>query len=343
MEILGTGPAGIPPPGPGRDRFVLEHRPAPPVHDPWRVQGLDVEDEAHLPEGTLAHTATVFLTGRECPWRCVMCDLWRFTTPGPTPPGAIPAQLSWARRELARRGKTVTQWKLYNASSFFDPLAVPPADYGEIARVLADAGRVTVESHPALVGRRVDDLLAAFGRAAHPGGPPPALEVAMGLETAHPEALAALNKRMTLDDFRRAASSLSSRGVSLRAFLLVHPPFIRPDAQDEWALRSIDEGVNAGASVISLIPTRPGNGALEALAARGLFTAPGLADAERTFEAGMAHIAGRARVFLDLWDLDRLSACRECFEARRARLQAMNRRQQVLPRVACPACAGGSP
>ena len=34
------------------------------------------------------------------------------------------------------------------------------------------------------------------------------LEIAMGLETVHPEVLRRLNKRMTLDDFERATTFL---------------------------------------------------------------------------------------------------------------------------------------
>src|SRR6185295_13847790 len=75
-----------------RDRFVLDRRPPRAKHDPWRPQGLVIEDELTA-AGAIASVATVFLTGRECPWRCVMCDLWRFTVEEDTPAGAIAAQL----------------------------------------------------------------------------------------------------------------------------------------------------------------------------------------------------------------------------------------------------------
>ena len=54
--------------------------------------------------------------------------------------------------------------KLYNAGSFFDPRAVPDADYEGVAAALAGLSRVIVESHPALVGPRVDRLLGALAR-----------------------------------------------------------------------------------------------------------------------------------------------------------------------------------
>ena len=75
-----------------RDRFVLERRGSRPQYDPWRYQGVHVEDE-RAPDGAIAPIAAIFLTGRECPWRCAMCDLWKYTTITDTPPGAITSQL----------------------------------------------------------------------------------------------------------------------------------------------------------------------------------------------------------------------------------------------------------
>ena len=107
-----------------RDRFVLDRRRARRRHDPWQFQGLIVEGERDA-DGRPARIATVLLTGRECPWRCAMCDLWAYTIDEDTPRGAIPAQVSAARHELAARDEAVTGIKLYNAGSFFDPRAVP--------------------------------------------------------------------------------------------------------------------------------------------------------------------------------------------------------------------------
>ena len=103
-------------------------------------------------DGHIARTATVFLTGRECPWRCAMCDLWQYTTADDTPRGAIPAQVAAAREELRAASEDVTLLKLYNAGSFFDPRAVPEPDYDDVAAALAGLARVVVESHP--VARR---------------------------------------------------------------------------------------------------------------------------------------------------------------------------------------------
>src|SRR5207302_831590 len=99
------------------------------------------------------------------------------------------------------------QVKLYNSGSFFDPGAIPPQDYAAIAAQVDFAKRIIVESHPRLIGRRTlefRDLLS--GR----------LEVAMGLETAHPDVLRRLNKKFDVDDFAMAADFLRNSGIDLR-------------------------------------------------------------------------------------------------------------------------------
>ncbi len=168
----------------------------------------------------------------------------------------------------------------------------------------------------------------------------------MGLETAHPGALDRINKRMTLEGFAKAAAHLRRLGVTLRAFLLVSPPFVPADQQDDWLLRSVDFAIETGASVVSLIPTRAGNGALDALAAEGSFRSPRLADLERSHALSLDRVLtaqrrAATRVFADLWDLNRFSDCPQCFDARRTRLHTMNLEQRVLPPVVC-GCEGGA-
>jgi hypothetical protein len=203
--------------------------------------------------------------------------------------------------------------------------------------LLAGLSRVIVESHPALVGPRVDRFNAALARHQAAAERPARLEVAMGLETVHAEALDLLNKRFTLEQFEAAARALELRGIGLRVFLLISPPFVPPAEQDEWLTRSIEASIEYGASAISLIPTRPGNGTLEALAAMGSFSEPDLNDVERSFALALLHARGRARVFVDLWNLERFAQCPECFAPRRDRLHAMNLQQAILPPHACPA------
>ncbi len=311
--------------------------------DPWAPPRVVVDPEPDG-RGGVVDAATVFLTGRECSWRCVMCDLWRHTIEGDTPPGAIPHQIHLA---LTPRGggaadvRGLRHLKLYNAGSFFDPRAVPPADDPAIARAVAAMARVTVESHPRLVGDRTwrfRDRLAGErcdGQRDGQGGP--SLEVAMGLETAHPDALVRLNKGCRVDEFVAAAGALAAHGVGLRVFLLVHPPFVPLAERTRWLLRSIDVAIDAGASLIALIPTRgdppdvEGGGAMAALAAHGDFVPPSIGDLEDAVMQALRHAAGRARVIVDLWDLAAFAPCAACFEARRTRLLRLNLGQRVHP------------
>ena len=161
----------------------------------------------------------------------------------------------------------------------------------------------------------------------------------MGLETAHPMALERLHKRMTVDRFAEAALHLQRSGVAVRAFLLIAPPFVPPDEQDAWLLRSIDAAIDCGASVATLIPTRAGNGAMEALAAEGAFRPPRLDDIERSAALALAHVRRRARIFVDVWDLEQFSGCASCFTARRDRLHTMNLEQRVRPPIGCECCS----
>ena len=149
-----------------------------------------------------------------------------------------------------------------------------------------------------------------------------------------------MHKRVTLEQFARAAAELRRRDVALRVFLLISPPFIPAEEQDAWLLRSIDFAFECGASVVSIIPTRPGNGAMEALTDAREFQMPTLGDIERSFGAALAHVGQdrrmRRRVFLDLWELERFAdgdRGESDFVARRECLRVMNLEQRVAPEI----------
>jgi radical SAM enzyme (TIGR01210 family) len=303
-----------------RTRWILSHRPAKAVLDPQHAYASAWEEEpdaAHV----LQPVAVVFLTNKECPYRCLMCDLWRHTLDRAVAPGDIPRQIRDALATLP----PARHIKLYNAGSFFDPEAIPVADDVAIAREVAAFDRVIVESHPAfLAGRHGERCLRV--RDALRGE----LEVAIGLETAHDDTLARLNKGMTVDGFRHAAAFLGANAIPLRVFILLKPPFTSEDEGIERACRSIDLAMACGARVCSIIPTRGGNGAIEALGRD--FVAPRLPSLEQVVEYGISR--GQGRVFADLWDVDRLCSC-ACATERVERLRAMNRDQRIPPPIAC--------
>jgi len=289
-------PAVYPETAAERDRWIVAHRGRRAEPDARRPWAFFVEDERSK-DGEVVPVATVFLTNRECPWRCLMCDLWKNTLTESVPAGAIPEQIDYALGRLP----AARQIKLYNSGSFFDARAIPVEDYPAMAERVRSFERVIVENHPALVGETAVRFRDLVGRP---------LEIAMGLETVHPEILPRLNKRMTLDQFRGAADFLRANGIDLRVFILVKPPFMREEEAVEWTARSVDFAFDCGATAITLIPTRGGNGALEELA----FAPPRLETLEAAFEYGLG--VRRGRVFVDLWDvrsedLSRLERLRE--------------------------------
>jgi radical SAM enzyme (TIGR01210 family) len=240
------------------------------------------------------------------------------------PLGAIPGQIQYA---LAQLGVCPPLIKLYNSGSFFDPGAIPVPDYPAIARTISPARHVIIESHPRLVGEkalRFQELLAG------------SLEVAMGLETIHPGVLPRLNKGFELRHFAAAAEFLRNREIAVRAFVLVKPPFLSEEDALEWAVKSAEFAFRCGANVVSLIPTRGGNGAMERLRQTNEFAPPKL----ETLEAAQDRVLslGLGRVLADTWDLQQFSDCPTCFESRRERLHAMNLTQKVLPRFQCAVC-----
>lgn len=275
-------------------------------------------------DGELKEVNAIFLTNSECPFKCVMCDLWKNTLEDPVEKGAIPGQISYALERLPEASVI----KLYNSGNFFDRKAIPPEDYRPIVELLSDSERVIIENHPKLCGQsclEFDDMLDGQ------------LEIAMGLETIHPEVLPKLNKQITTDDFREAATFLTNNGIDSRAFILLNPPYLTdPDQNIEWSLKSVSFAFECGVSACSIIPTRVGNGAMEKLKNEGHYRAPTIEALEEAFIRALA--MGRGRVFADLWDLERFSNCSRCFERRKNRLREMNLRQKVLPPVDCEYC-----
>lgn len=309
----------MPLPPPLSDREVLAARGSKEPVDPWQPIGAFVEPERQADGGVL-DVATIFLANRECPFRCVYCDLWRQTLDEPTPAGAIPRQIDVALERLPPASVV----KLYNSGNFFDAAAIPPLDWPAIADRVRPFERVIVENHPLLTDERALRFQEQLGTT---------LEVAMGLETAHPDVLARMNKRMTLDDFARAARFLVEHNIAVRTFVLLRPPFMAEAEGIEWALKSINFAFDSGATCVSVIATRAGNGAMDRLQSEGWFSPPKLSSLEQVLAAAIE--SKRGRVFADTWDVARFAGCSQCAPARVERLRQMNLSQTILPPVVC--------
>jgi radical SAM enzyme (TIGR01210 family) len=282
-------------------------------------------EEERRPDGKIERALTVFLTGAECPFTCSFCDLWRLTIDGPTPPGALTTQLESVLHALD--GPVPDRLKIYNASNFFDQRAVPSEDLPGIAKLAASFTAVTVESHANTIGPNA----LAFARKI-----PGRLEVAVGLETIHPVAAAHLNKRLDLGRFDKAAHFLAENGVDLRVFVLLGAPYVPVDESVAWTMRTVEYAVERGASVVSIIPVRAGNGEMERLQGLGHFTPPTLSQLEECLNLSF-HFTS-AVVTADLWDAARLPACEHCRLVRVERLRRLNVTGRAEPRIGCTMC-----
>jgi radical SAM enzyme (TIGR01210 family) len=301
---------------------ILKARSVKNAVDPTRPYAFLVEPECTA-QGLVEDVATIFLTNRECPFRCVFCDLWKNTTNDRVPVGSIPAQIEYALEQLP----AARHIKLYNSGNFFDPQAIPREDWPAIARIISSFDTVIVENHP----KFCDDQCVRFRDLVGTQ-----LEIAIGLETVHPEILPRLNKQMSLDDFANAVMFLRRHDITVRSFILLRPPWLDEQEGIDWALRSIRTSFDLDIGCCSVIPSRSGNGIMEQLEKSGEFTEPRIESMESVLEAGIG--LERGRVFMDLWDAERFADCPRCATQRIDRMQQMNLTQTFLPAGMCDSC-----
>ena len=283
---------------------------------------LDVSFDRERVGQRCVGVATVFLTGAECPFSCVFCDLWQHTLLTRTPLGAIPQQIERVASDLEVRSEsegeaapTIEFLKLYNASNFFDDRAVPEADDAAIVAAveslrLPSEVRVVLECHPKILLSQAGRRRLKFYANAFP------LEVAFGLESTAPGALEALMKGATLDEFARAFEVVRSVGASVRAFVLFGAALgavdlatsgLSPaDEQERSTVDTVRWARDHGARRAAVIPVRSGNGAMDRLAAKGVWQAPTLAGLESAYLQALKLESQDPlfEVHLDTWDLE---------------------------------------
>lgn len=301
------------------DQWILSHRGNKNSVDPSKPYLFFQEEELDL-DGEIKKVNSIFLTNSECPFKCLMCDLWKNTTNQPVDYGDITNQIEWALYQLG----DVRAIKLYNSGNFFDRNAIPVKEYVDIAEILKGYDNVIIESHPKLIGKSCLEFKQMIDGK---------LQVAMGLETVHPEILPLLNKRMDLDDFKKAVDVLKSNDITSRAFILLKPPFLSEEEGVEWAKKSIEYAFSIGIDYCAVIPTRPGNGAMEKLKVEGYYTPPDIVSLEEVLEYGIN--LNKGIVLADLWDIKMFSNCSKCLDSRIARIDIMNRTQQISESIGC--------
>jgi radical SAM enzyme (TIGR01210 family) len=222
--------------------------------------------------------------------------------------------------------------KLYNGGNFTDPTSIPPTDWPAITKLCEPFARVIVENHATMCGdrlRQFRDLLS------------PQLEVAIGLETVNADVLARQQKRMTLDDFARAADFLHRHAIAMRCFVLLQLPYADPLRCVADAVDAVLHAVDAGAVFVAIIPTRSHTEQMQKLIIRGEFVPPTLEQLETALSESLDRLRHHRKtsvVTADTWNIAAVAHCQNCQADRIANIDRMNRSQHPLPCVACEFC-----
>ena len=300
------------------DRWIASSR--PPKRPPSTRQPVAafVERET-LPDRRCGNVGTIILSNRECPYRCVFCGLWQQTIDHTPKTGDVAAQVEQAIEAFG----DVDAVKLYNAGSFFDEEAIPPLDRERIADLCRSFEWVIVESRPELIDARAVQFARTLrGR----------LQIAIGIEVADDQILALLNKRMSLRSIRRATQFMQGNGLSLRAFIIVQPPFVAPSRAVELANATADFAAHCGADTITLIRAYSSPGVMEQLLTEGFWVIP---DSWAVYDAARHALEQTPAVTLvDRWSLGQDETCPACVKAFDAAFSELNTEQR-LPPVTC--------
>lgn len=109
--------------------------------------------------------------------------------------------------------------KIYTSGSFLDDHEMPAPAADHILRRCADRGmRLLIESRPEYItSESLDRVLSVHQD----------IELAIGLESANDDVLSrSINKGFTVADYDRAATLMKRKGVDLRTYVLLKPPFL---------------------------------------------------------------------------------------------------------------------
>ncbi len=221
-----------------------------------------------LLNGEIVPSLTVLLTTKGCYWArrdgCTMCGYIADANPD--------AQSSDIQKQLfevlAQYGTAFKIVKLFTSGSFLDQEELPINARDAILSALADTPKVIVESRPEFVTSEIlDDVVRSNQH----------VEVAIGLETSNDHIRNnSINKGFAFRDFVRASKIARSAGLTVKAYLLLKPPFLTELEALEDATQSILD-VTPHADTISLNLCNVQKGTLvEALWKKGLYRPPWL-------------------------------------------------------------------
>lgn len=211
-----------------------------------RVDYVTTYTEREFFDGKTRDERVLILRTRGCSWSyhsgCSMCGFWEDTNPNITK-NEIMNQIESFLKEYSK-GDVL---KIFTSGSFFDPIEISEdIQLLIIQKLLENYNYLIVESRPEYIINRADKLKEFAGR----------IQVAIGMESTDPAVLKYLiNKNYDFEDFKEAAQELHKNGISVRAYLLMKPPFMKEDE----AIRDTIQSARAVADYADFISINPMN------------------------------------------------------------------------------------
>ncbi len=180
---------------------------------------------------------------------CSMCG-YNVDGAGDVKPEQLEKQVEHALGQF----KDVPFIKIYTSGSFLDECEVPSGPRDKLLSACADRGtRLLFETRPEFVTDQTLDHV----RAIHSD-----IEIALGLESANDNVLSwSINKGFAVKDYDEAARKLKDKGIDVRTYVLLKPPFLTEREAVEDAERTIAHASKAS-SCISLNPVNVQKGTL---------------------------------------------------------------------------------
>jgi hypothetical protein len=191
-----------------KHRFYPEDKASYPIV--WR------EEEAF--EGERAQAMVAILKTRGCAWDlsggCTMCSYTNQSHRGKFDQADLEAQA--ARLGEQYKGEKVV--KIYTSGSFLDEREVPKVTRDDVLARVAGARKIVVEARSDVTPDHVLEDLAARA---------PQAEIALGLESSSQEILdESVNKGGSVEDFVDASRRIHARGLKVKAYVMLKPPFL---------------------------------------------------------------------------------------------------------------------
>jgi len=221
-----------------------------------------------LLNGEIVPSLTMVLKTKGCSWArsagCTMCGYIADSDPD-AQASDIQTQFN---ETLTHYGKEFKIVKLYTSGSFFDQGELPIDARNHILSQLRDTPKIIVESRPEFVTFEICEDVAEKNE--H-------VEVAIGLETSNDRIRNDyINKGFAFRDFVRASEAAHASGFTVKAYLLLKPPYLTEMEALEDAVQSVHDA-SPFSDTISLNLCNVQTGTLvEALWKKGLYRPPWL-------------------------------------------------------------------